>query len=359
MKKNEQPLLKYQQVKAYLLQKMEHGEISYGEKLPSENELALQFKISRQTVRQALGELENQGLIYKWQGKGTFRSYPKKVEGRNIALLTTYISDYIFPSIIRGVESVLSSAGYTLLLANTDNNKLKEAEHLEKFLHKEIAGLIIEPTKSADENLNYRYYQELGEKGIPYLMLHAAYEDLEPAFIRMDDEKGGYLATKYLLQLGHRKIAGIFKVDDLQGIRRKQGFLSALLEIGVEIKQESIGDYVTEQRGYYPYQFTKELLEKEPRPTAIFCYNDQIALQVIEAIRDVHLQVPEDLSVVSFDDSHLAVASEIKLTTIKHPKIEMGRQAARLLLDMLAGKIQKPELIYEPELIIRSSCRSL
>ncbi len=190
-------------------------------------------------------------------------------------------------------------------------------------------------------------------------MLHASYEDLEPAFIRMDDEKGGYLAANYLLELGHRRIAGIFKIDDLQGVRRKQGFLSALAEFGVEINQELIGDYVTEQKSYYPYQFTKALLEKELKPTAILCYNDQNALQVIEAIRDAHLQVPEDLSVIGYDDSHLAVASEIKLTTIKHPKIEMGKQAACLLLDMLSGKIQKPELVYEPELVIRNSCRSL
>ncbi|MGI6285138.1 GntR family transcriptional regulator [Neomoorella humiferrea] len=353
------PLPKYYQLKEYLKGMIQRGEIAPGEQLPSENALVQQFGLSRHTVRQAIGELENEGWVYREQGRGTFCAYRGKANGRTIAVLTTYISDYIFTAIIRGIEEILSAAGYTLVLANTSNDKNKEAQCLENLINQDITGLIVEPTKSAKENINRAYFTELEKKRIPYLMLHAVYPELEPAYIIMDDEKGGYLATKYLLQLGHREIAGIFKADDLQGVKRQAGFMAALAEYGVTLKQGYLGNYETEQLLSYPYQFTRSLLQKSNRPTAIVCYNDQIALQVLEAIRHEGLKVPEDISLVGYDDSSLAVASEVKLTTVKHPKAEMGRQAARLLIDMLEGRMEKPRLVYDPELVVRSSCRSL
>ena len=89
------------------------------------------------------------------------------------------------------------------------------------------------------------------------------------------------------------------------------------------------------------------------------CYNDQVAIMVLEALRDEKIKVPEEFSLISFDDSSLAVASEVKLSSIKHPKAAMGRQAARLILDMIESKVIKPYQVYQPELVLRSSCRAL
>lgn len=350
---------KYHQLKEFIKTQILRGEILPGEKITSENTLARQFKLSRHTVRQALGELENEGFICREKGRGTFCSFNWKNTVKNIAVLTTYISDYIFPAIIRGIEEVLSNNGYNLILANTNNDKSKEAQCLENFLSQEIGALIIEPTKSALENTNIGYYKELEAKGIPYLMLHAYYPDLDPGYIIMDDAQGAYLATNHLLQLGHRRIAGIFKNDDLQGIKRQAGFLSALKEYDITENPNWIGNYTTEQLRTYPYQFTQNLLRQEDRPTAIVCYNDQIAVEVLEAIRNESLKVPDDISVVGFDDSSLATATEIKLTTIRHPKASMGRQVGENIIQMLTGKVTKPRIIYPSELVIRSSCRNI
>ena len=350
---------KYHQLKEFIKTQILDGEILPGEKLTSENALARQFKLSRHTVRQALGELENEGFICREKGRGTFCSFSEKNTIKNIAVLTTYISDYIFPAIIRGIEEVLSNNGYNLILANTNNDKLKEAQCLENFLNQEIGALIIEPTKSALENINIDYFRKLEAKGIPYLMLHAYYPDLDPAYVIMDDAQGSYLTTNHLLQMGHRRIAGIFKSDDLQGVKRQTGFLSALKEYGITENPKWIGNYSTEQLRAYPYQFIQNLLHQDERPTAIVCYNDQIALEVLEAIRNEGLKVPDDISVVGFDDSSLATATEIKLTTIKHPKASMGRQVGNNIIQMLTGKVKKPRLTYPSELIIRSSCRNI
>jgi len=350
-------LPKYYQLKEYLKEMILTGKIASGEQLPSENSLVQQFNMSRHTIRQAMKELELEGWIYRKQGKGTFCAFREK--RWTIAVITTYVSDYIFPSIIREIENVLSAKGCTLILANTDNNKKKEAQCLKKLLEIDIDGFIIEPTKSALENVNSNYFSELEKKRVPYLMLHAVYPELDPAYIMMDDEMGGYLATKYLLQLGHRMIAGIFKSDDIQGVKRQKGFMTALNEYGIKLEPGLLGNYETEQMYSYPYQFTCRILEGSPRPTAIVCYNDQIAMQVLHAIRDRGLKVPEDISIVGYDDSSLAVASEVKLTSIKHPKGEMEYQAARFIIDMIEKRVEKPKLIYTPELVVRSSCRSI
>lgn len=349
---------KYSRLKEYLKEKMKRGAVAPGGQLPSENMLAEEFKISRHTVRQALNDLENEGLIFREQGRGTFRSYPTRVKGKTVALVTTYISEYIFPEVIRGIEEVLSAAGCTLILASTGNDQNKEGACLESLLQQKISGLIIEPTQSAWENINLKYYKDLEKRGIPYLMLHAYYPELEPAFIIMDDEKGGYMAAEYLVQLGHKEIAGIFKSDDLQGVKRRDGFMKALHKYGIKITSDLLGSYETAELYSYPYQFGRALCTKDDRPTAIVCYNDQIALMVLEALRDEGVKVPEDFSIMSFDDSSLAVASEVKMSTIKHPKAAMGRQAARFILDMIEDKVIKPRQVYQPELILRSSCRA-
>lgn len=350
---------KYHQVKQHLKNLIRRGELAPGDLLPSENTLVKEFNFSRHTIRQAIGELENEGLVQRQQGRGTFCACQPKPAGAKIALVTTYISEYIFPSIIRGVEDVLSAAGYTLILANTSNDKFKEAQCLENLLNQEIAGLIIEPTKSARKNSNFKYFDAMEKRRIPYLMLHAVYPELDPAYILLDDEKSGYMATQYLLQLGHRDIAGIFKNDDLQGVHRQNGFLAALANYGIFPKPEFIGAFDTEHLRSFPYQFVKGLIGMGQRATALVCYNDQIALTILEAIREAGLQVPREISVISFDDSSLALLSEVKLTTIKHPQTEMGRQAARFIIDMVEGRVEKPRLVYQPELIIRSSCAGI
>lgn len=349
-------LPKYVQISEYFKAKIKAGEIIAGDKLLSESEIVGKFNVSRHTVRQALMQLEKENFIYKEQGRGAFCNYRNKSDTmKNIAVLTTYISNYIFPPIISGIEEVLSSAGYTLTLFNTNNDKQKEAEYLKKIIDSDTVGLIIEPTMSALENINLALYKELEEKNIPYIMINAKYDEISPAYVVMDDSLGGYNLTKYLIQMGHKNIAGIFKYDDLQGVKRQEGYLRALTESGIEFRDEYVGSYATGEEVFLPYEFTGNLLRKNKRPTAIVCYNDQIAFYVLQAIRDAGLKIPEDISIVGYDDSDIAMASEVKLTTIRHPKAEMGKRVARFLINMIEKEEEKPFYIYKPELIVRNS----
>lgn len=357
---------KYNMVKDHILEWIKDGTVRPGEKIPSENELVQSFGVSRHTIRQAVGELVNEGYLYREQGSGTYcspvlpTSTPQTIErlgnGKNIGVITTYMSDYIFPSIIRGIESHLASKGYTLTLSCTDNNVEKERQCLEMMLDRQIDGLIVEPTKSSSYNPNIKYYLELEQQHTPYLMINQYYSQLTPPYLIMDDEKGGFLAAEHLIKLGHERIMGLFKTDDLQGVHRMRGFIRAFREYNLPLEPELIITYTTEELGPSFYDVIHQVFENtDERPSAIVCYNDQLALNVLDQLRSLRLSVPQDVSLVGYDDSVLAVATEVKLTSIIHPKQELGRAAAEWIIAAVEKKDTPPSHTYEPELIVRNS----
>jgi GntR family transcriptional regulator of arabinose operon len=351
---------KYIMVKNYIKHLLK-SEVVYGGKLPSEYEIMEKFKISRHTVRQAIGDLTAEGLVRKEQGKGTFSNYKKGDKHKQIiAVMTTYLSAFVFPSIISGIEQVLSDEGYMMLLTNTNNEKEKEAQFLNSVLEHNVVGIIVEPSQSAHENINLPLFLDAQKKGIKTVFINAFYDDFDSSYVIMDDEKGGYIATEYLLQLGHQKIAGIFKTDDKQGVLRKKGYLQAMQDYGVAADSRLIAEYNTSNMYIFPYMYSQSLLRDADFPTAFFCYNDQVALVVMQAVKDKGLKVPDDISVVGYDDSiEPTMPSNIRLTTIFHPQKKLGVQAARFMLDMLEGRIEKPQMVYQPELLVRNSCRRL
>lgn len=364
---------KYVQLKNEILSWLDNGTLKPHDKLPSENELAARFGISRQTVRQTLGELERENRLYRRQGKGTFAA-PRPAaepERRLAGMLTTHISDYIFPHIVRGAEGELRSRGYSLLLASTENRKHAERENLRQLLEQPLAGLIVEPTKSAEGNPNLDLYLSIQTRRIPLIMINARYPELTCPVLRMNDAAGGRMAAEHLITLGHRRIAGFFKTDDLQGAGRLKGFLEAHERHGLAPRPEHVVGYVTEEKRDKPMQQLLDMFKSDSPPTAVVCYNDELAVGLLEAARIVRLSVPDDVSMVSFDDSMLATATEVKLTSVIHPKAEMGVLAAKLLAGMIEGR-ERPELpmgvrfdesgneyVYQPELALRQSTKKV
>lgn len=363
---NERTKPKHEQLKDEIVRWIESGRYRPNDRLPTEHEIAEKSGMSRQTVRQSIGSLVQEGKLYRKQGSGTFVAggiERKQSDVPTVGVLTTYISDYIFPQIVQGTESVLRAGGYHMILASTDNDKAKERDNLEKLSAAPIRGLIIEPTKSALGNANLDCFLTLDALRIPYLTINERYAELDCPCVKMDDEQGGYMAAKHLIELGHRRIAGFFKTDDLQGTARLRGFLRAFREFGVPVIPDAIFRYGTEDKRTKPYERALSLLRDEPseRPTAIVCYNDELAVLLLEAARQAGLRVPDDLSVVGFDDSFLATATEIKLTTIAHPKRELGEQAARMLLSMMEGGAggRSKDWVFEPVLVARESTKAI
>jgi GntR family transcriptional regulator of arabinose operon len=346
-----------QEIKSWILS----GKLKAHDQLKTEVELAQSFNISRQTVRKAIGELVNEGRLYRVQGKGTFvtnwvKSMPS--DTRNIGMITTYLFNYIFPNIINGVEEVLHKKEYGIFVSSTNNDFDKEREVLESFLSKPLQGLIIEPTLCALPNPNIDYYLTLEERGIPYVMTNANYPQIGAPTLRLNDEKGAFMAVEHLAGLGHRRIAGIFHCEILQGIRRMNGFINAMKYCGLSLKSQWVGSYnVIKKDEQIPVLIrTMFDLPASERPTAIVCFNDDLAVSMLDYFRSMGISIPDDLSIVSFDDSSLATATEVKLTTIAHPKEALGRAAAVMLLDAIEKRLSGLEdIVFEPKLIIRNS----
>ena len=355
--------IKYIEIFEFYRDKILNGEMKYSEKLPTEQEIGEIFSVSRHTVRQSILELEKQGYIYREKSKGAFvenLDKEKRSNSKMIIVITTYLSEYIFPFLIKGIDEVLSKNGYDILLLSTNNDKEKESEQLKKLLEYDVVGAIIEPTASALGNTNIEYYESIARNNIPYLMINAAYDKNEQSYVAIDDEKGGYKICKYLIDLGHKKIAGLFKEDDIQGIERKNGYLKALEENNIEIDNTIIGRFKTFEEEFYIDGFTRSLLSKEDRPTAIFCYNDKVAMNVIKAARELGVRIPEDLSVVGYDnDETISAALDCGITTISHPKEELGRKAAEMLLSLINGEKEKVSYIFEPEIAEKNSVKRI
>ncbi|MFC4321199.1 GntR family transcriptional regulator [Litchfieldia salsa] len=367
---------KFSIVKQSIVSKILDGTFQPHQKISSESELMKQFGVSRHTVRAALGELVNKGWLYREQGAGTFcadRTNNQKISNaitqKNIAIITTYISDYIFPSIIRGAESYLSENGYNVSLFSTNNDHKNEKRALEKILSQPFDGVIIEPTKSALPNPNINYYLNLERQNTPYIMINAYYDQLEPLSITMDDEKGGYIQTEHLIQLGHREIVGFFKSDDVQGLKRMKGFIKAHRNYGLAINPNSIITYRSNEKHSIPMEELRIQLSKgnQKKPTGIVCYNDELAINLLEILREKNIQVPEDLSIVGFDDSFMVKVTEVKLTTINHPQSKMGELAAKLIVEKInetnghskkTGE-QVQSVVFDPKLIVRSSTKEI
>ncbi|WP_400246612.1 GntR family transcriptional regulator [Niallia sp. JL1B1071] len=359
---------KYNMVKEKITEWIISEKVHPGEKIHSENELGRMFGVSRHTIRQAIGDLVHEGWLYREQGAGTFvshqqvhssqtlLSHPPLKKTKNIGVITTYISDYIFPSIIKGIESYLTNHGYSLTFACTDNDIKKEKLCLQTMLNSNIDGLIVEPTKTNTFNPNIQLYLELEQNNIPYLMINQFYSQLSPPHLVMDDELGGFISTEHLIKLGHKKIIGLFKSDDLQGINRMKGFIQAYKAYSIPFFPEMMINYSTENQEIYPIERLTEVFETANRPTAIVCYNDQLAIQVINYLRSLNLTIPNDISIIGYDDSFLTEASEVKLTSVSHPKIEMGTEAAKWIVDAVEKKgTLPPSSVYKPKLILRNS----
>lgn len=352
------PKYQYQIIIDDIKSKILLGDYSPLEKIPTESALQEIYNVSRHTVRKAILTLSTDGYLRSEKGSGTYVSNdykqltPINTEHKKIGVITTYISDYIFPSIIRGIEKRLNEDNYSLLLASTNNDVAQEKKALEMMLAHGVDGLIVEPTKSNVYNPNIAYYLSCKKQDIPFIMINAYYEELDVPYLCLDDVQSSYIATNELISHGHTRIALIAKMDDLQGKFRMKGYIKALSEAGLQFQPDHVFSFDTETKSAIYNDLEKFLLEKRGDFTAIVCYNDEIGFIVANVCKQLQIQVPDELSIIGQDNSYIAQNANIKLTTLSHPQDQMGYDAADRIINYLQGKKELARsFYYQPELI--------
>lgn len=360
---------KYIQIKNLLLERFQEQKFQAGKKLPTEFELMDELAVSRTTIRQAISELENAGIVERRHGSGTYflglNPGTKKVVGGLVGLINFYFTDYIYPEIIRGIEDTISEAGFSLALANSRESIDKEIGSVERLLDQGVKGLILEPSRNLQIRADHPLLRLLDNIDIPVVTTHWGINDRKLSTVTIDDVPAGYEATKYLIDRGHSKIAIVYKEDVQAGYDRFMGYRKAMEEAGIQVKPDFVLTYddrderIDIRQGYL---LTRKLLALNiERPTSIFYFNDNIATQGYSAIQEAGLRIGKDISVIGFDNFRNTDMLFPPLTTYEHPKYNLGKWAAKILLDEMDGsKPRMPiKLVFEPILVERESVLDL
>lgn len=338
--------LKYKEIAAQLRRQILDGSYPPGSLLPTEQQLCKVHQVSRQTIRTALQALADEGMILRRQGSGSrvldLHQIPLPPQ-RTIAIITTNITDYIFPGVLREAEAVLSSNNCATLLYATSNQVSQERRILLDLLsQKKIDGILVEGTKTALPNPNLDLYRKLQARKIPLVFFHGGYRDLEGSVSIMDDNyNGGRQLVEYLLSKGHTRIAGLFKNDDMQGHLRYAGFIDAQRDLNLPMDDQKILWYSTENKDIMDPR--SPMWDNQIAPilrgcTAVVCYNDQVANPMVEYLTDHGIHIPRQMAVVSFDNSFYSSLSSCRITSLSHGEHNVGRIAAEALMHLFEGR---------------------
>jgi len=271
---------------------------------------------------------------------------------RTIGLVVLDVANPFFTDLARGVEDEANKAGLAVILCNSDDQERKEKRYLELLEEHRVQGVLITPVAGAGPRLD-----RLQRRGTPVVLVDSRSPLRGQCSVAVDDVLGGDLAISHLLRTGHERIVyasgppGIRQVAD-----RREGALRALARAGRA--PDSLPVIEAGALNVAGGQKAGGEIAAESRPTAVFCANDLIALGVLQEMTRNKIRVPEDISIIGYDDIEFAAAAAVPLTSVRQPRQQLGHTAARMLLEEAAaadGDHQHRQVIFEPELVVRQS----
>jgi len=268
---------------------------------------------------------------------------------RTIGLVVPDIANPFFTEIARGVEDAASARDYAVFLCNSDESAKKEKRYLNVLLQQRVRGVLITPADDRPEK-----FQALRERGIAVTLLDRNSLSTDQCSVAVDDVRGGELAMSHLINLGHRRIAWVTGPDSIpQCADRGLGALTAAAKAGVEVTSIRIPLMNTNSGE----EAAVQILNSPELPTAIFCANDLLALGVLRKILAHGIRIPEQISIIGYDDIQFAPSAAIPLSSISQPAYQLGRTATELLLSECedAESHAHQQVLFQPQLVVRAS----
>ena len=337
------------------------GRWRHGERIPTETQLARHLDISRTTVRIATQRLEVEGMIKRTAGRGTFVVFQRQERAANhsIGYLTCSFHNEIHTNILSSAQTELRSAGYQVIFSNS-RDRVDEAQVLRQLLDDDVAGLMLwanaEPTVDTLAILG-----EFERRAIPIVFMDRPIQGVSADYVSSDNFGGAYDLVRHLIALGHQRIVSLMpSIDGLYPVNeRLRGCITALDEHDIptcepwkisppgrhEFHETDIYSLVGAQSQQVIGQVVQLMNAVEHKPTAIACINDILAIITIIALQEIGIKVPDDVSVVGFDDISMASHIGVPLTTVSQNAYELGKSASKILLERLAGD-QSPRRCY-------------
>lgn len=271
-------------------------------------------------------------------------------ETRMIALIILDISNPVLSLIASTIESAAYAQDYHVLLYNTGHDPAREQDSLSEIGNRRADGVIIVNTINRDN------MAQLNAEGVPTVLIDSPILSSPVPVVSVDNSAGAQMATQHLIDLGHRRIAHIAGSRDLGIARqRESAYAQAMDENGLDYRRVVYAHSI--QWGYESgYAAMRELLTDDAPPTAIFAASDALAIGAYRALAEAGLRVPDDISVIGFDNIEASAFTTPPLTTVNQPFTELGHEAFSLLLNMLDGKAKNPPNVLLPaEIILRES----
>lgn len=278
-------------------------------------------------------------------------------ETKSIGLLIKEIDNPYFAKIMKGVFDKCSELGYTVLLGSSELDPVQEKKSLETLLRQQVDGLILSPLLNEDIDLSYLY--DLKTKNYPFVTLGSVI-NIQTNVVEVENKKAAVSAVSYLIRQGHRRIAyfaGPFYSAHSKD--RLAGFRQACSENGIPVPEDLIfrtGSYIADG-----YRMGMALFSRsQAPPSAVFCYNDLVAIGLLNALSELNIRVPADVSVIGFDDIEFCNFMQVPLTTVRVPAHQLGEVAAELLIDQIMSgeKSRNEKVILPAQLIERKSVAS-
>jgi LacI family transcriptional regulator len=302
--------------------------------------------VNQETAERVLRAAEQLGYQPNPIARGlkTSRSY-------TVGVLIPDLTNPLFPPIMRGIEDRLGDAGYTLLIVNTDNDADRERSQMAAMRARQVDGFI-----AATARLDRELLAEAAAGGAPLVLVNRSLEDGSVPAVTVDDRHGTALAVDHIVGLGHRVIGHVAGPQNVStGHRRYLGYLEAMArhDLPAPAAQATFADAFSEAAGA---RACLELMQRTDRVTAIVAANDRLAIGCYDALDQLELRCPQDVSIVGFNDMPFVDRLRPSLTTVRVPQREIGSVAADLLLRQLGdqeGRVE--EVLLEPTLIVRES----
>ncbi len=359
----------YSQIISWIKEQIAAEALKPGDKLPTELELAEQFSVSRITSKRALEELKREGLIFRKRGQGSFVS-DSVATGRQTGEHT--LISMIIPhettkgklvNYLKGASSVLNSKGYFLAIHSTDNDDSIERDLLKNLPEESVAGLLYYPIDTMNhlDILNI-----LAKKKFPIVTIDKYFDHMPISSVVSDNKNGSLLAVNHLVGLEHRNISFITSgnINTASSTRdRFFGYCDGLSANNIEINQDYIvTDYYIQSSQNGSELKWDDYLEEELKKitsygvTAIIAENDYVAVSITNALTRIGLTVPDDISVVGFDNVAIIDKIDWELTTLNQDIFEIGRAAAELLLQIIEyGKQEYVRKSIPVDLVVRNT----
>jgi LacI family transcriptional regulator len=300
--------------------------------------------VAPETLARVRGTIKDLGFV-----PNGFARHLRSGNSRTLGLIVPDVANPFFTEVARGVEDAASKRDYAVFLCNSDESATKEDRYINILIEQQVRGVLITPTDVKSDRLD-----AMRERGIAVTLVDREIKGRKQCSVSVDDVHGGQLGIEYLTGLGHTDIAWVCGPDSIPQVAdRGAGVAKAAKFAGAKVETIRVSLMNTTQGE----EAAKKILALKTIPTAIFCANDLLALGVMRTLRENKFKIPEQVSVLGYDDIEFAASAAVPLSSIAQPAYQMGVTAADLLLNECeeAETHEHQQIRFQPQLVERAS----